>query len=245
MVSFIEAVGRYVIMISGIFSKPEKLSMYWREIFRQMNDIGVGSVVIIGIISIFIGAVTAVQFAYQLGDSFVPIYYVGFIVRDSILIEFAPTISCLVLAGKVGSKIASELGSMRISEQIDALEIMGVNTTNYLIGPRIFGAVLIIPFLVIIAAGLGMWGGMTGAGFSGVPNEVFERGLLSWFNPFNVRLMLIKSVVFAFILTSIACFQGYYVKGGALELGRASTRAVVHASILILAFDYLIAEILL
>ncbi len=232
-------------MLANMFSKPEKLTMYWKELVRQMDDIGVGSLIIISIISIFIGAVTAVQFAYQLGDSLVPIWWVGYIVRDSIILEFAPTISCLVLAGKVGSKIASELGSMRISEQIDALEIMGVNTVAFLVGPRILGAVLIIPFLVIIAAALGMWGGLMAAQFSGVAPELFERGLISWFEPFNVRLMLIKGVVFSFVLTSIACYQGYHVKGGALELGKASTRAVVQASIMILAFDYLIAEILL
>lgn len=228
-----------------MFGRPEKFRMYWRELFRQMNDIGVGSLLIIGIISIFIGMVTAVQFSYQLSDSLIPQYYVGYIVRDSILIEFAPTISCLVLAGKVGSKIASELGSMRISEQIDALEIMGVNTLNYLVGPRVFGAVIIIPFLVIIAAGLGMWGGQLASAGAGIPFDVYERGLLSWFEVFNVNLMLVKSIVFAFILSSIACFHGFYVKGGALELGKASTRAVVQASILILAFDYVIAELLL
>lgn len=245
MISAIEHIGRYVKMLWGALARPEKLKMYWIELFRQMNDIGVGSLLIIGIISVFIGAVTAVQFSYQLQDSFIPQFYVGFIVRDSILIEFAPTISCLVLAGKVGSKIASELGSMRITEQIDALEIMGVNTLNYLVGPRIMGAVLIIPFLVIIAAALGMFGGMLAATASGIPAEIYERGLHSWFEVFNVNLMLVKAVVFAFILSSIACYQGFYVKGGALELGKASTRAVVQASILILAFDYLIAEVLL
>lgn len=245
MISAIENIGQYVKMLFGVIAWPDKFKMYWAELFRQMNDIGVGSLIIIGIISIFIGAVTAVQFSYQLQDSFIPQYYIGFIVRDSILIEFAPTISCLVLAGKVGSKIASELGSMRISEQIDALEIMGVNTLNFLVGPRILGAVLIIPFLVIIAAALGMVGGMLAASASGIPVETYERGLHSWFEVFNVNLMLVKAVVFAFILSSISCFHGYYVKGGSLELGKASTKAVVQASILILAFDYLIAEILL
>jgi len=245
LISAIENIGQYVKMLFGVIAWPDKFKMYWAELFRQMNDIGVGSLIIIGIISIFIGAVTAVQFSYQLQDSFIPQYYIGFIVRDSILIEFAPTISCLVLAGKVGSKIASELGSMRISEQIDALEIMGVNTLNFLVGPRILGAVLIIPFLVIIAAALGMVGGMLAASASGIPVETYERGLHSWFEVFNVNLMLVKAVVFAFILSSISCFHGYYVKGGSLELGKASTKAVVQASILILAFDYLIAEILL
>lgn len=232
-------------MLWGTLGRPEKFSMYWKELMRQMNQIGVGSLIIVSIISLFIGAVTAVQFAYQLGDSFIPQYYVGFIVRDSILIEFAPTITCLVLAGKVGSNIASELGSMRNKEQIDALEIMGVNTKAFLIGPKILAAVLIIPPLVVIAAALGMFGGLFAAKSQGVATEIYVRGLHSWFDAFNVQLMLIKAVAFAFILTSVACYQGYYVKGGSIEMGKASTRAVVYGSILILAFDYLIASVLL
>lgn len=232
-------------MLWGTLGRPEKFSMYWKELMRQMNQIGVGSLIIVGIISLFIGAVTAVQFAYQLGDSFIPEYYVGFIVRDSILIEFAPTITCLVLAGKVGSNIASELGSMRNKEQIDALEIMGVNTKAFLIGPKILAAVLIIPPLVVIAAALGMVGGLFAAKSQDVATEIYVRGLHSWFDAFNVQLMLIKAVAFAFILTSVACYQGYFVKGGSIEMGKASTRAVVYGSILILAFDYLIASILL
>lgn len=232
-------------MLKSMFARPEKLSMYWRETLRQMTSIGVGSVTIVALISLFIGAVTAVQFSYQLSSSFIPAYYVGYIVRDMMLIELAPTFSCLVLTGKVGSNIASELGSMRSTEQIDALEIMGVNTISYLIAPKIVAAVFIVPFLIIISATLGILGGMVATINSGVPYEVYYRGLLAWFIPFNVVLMLIKAVVFAFIFTSVSCYYGYYVKGGALEIGAASTKAVVNSSILILIADFIIASILL
>lgn len=231
-------------MLFNMFSRPERKTMYWRELTRQMYEIGVGSLTIVAVISIFIGAVTAVQFAYQLQDSFVPAYYIGFIVRSSILIELAPTFSCLVLAGKVGSNIASELGSMRISEQIDALQIMGVNTTSYLVAPKIIAAVIVVPLLIIISAALGMTGGLLASMGNGVPFSTFMKGLMSWFEPFNVVVMLIKATVFAFLLTSIACYHGFYVEGGSLGVGKASTRAVVQGSILILVADYVLAQLL-
>jgi len=238
--------GRYFMMLGSLFnSKPEKIGMYWKETIRQMNQIGVGSLLIVGVISLFIGAVTAVQFAYQLDGQLTPIWFIGYIVRDMMIIELAPTFTCLILAGKVGSNIASELGSMRTTEQIDALEIMGVNTASYLIAPKIIAAVFIIPFLVILAAGLGITGGLIASVASEVPKEEFYRGLYTWFEPFNVVMMLIKGTIFAFLLTSVSCYQGYYVKGGALEIGAASTRAVVNSCILILIADYLIAAILL
>lgn len=239
-------VGRYFMMLgNSLFAKPDKFSMYWKEILRQMNQIGVGSLTIVAVISVFIGAVTAIQFAYQLGNQLIPTYYIGYIVRDMMIIELAPTFSSMILAGKVGSNIASELGSMRITEQIDALEIMGVNTTSYLIGPKIIAAVFIIPFLIIISASLGILGGLLASVVSDIPKEVYYRGLTSWFEPFNVVMMLIKGVVFAFILTSVSCYQGYNVTGGALGIGAASTRAVVNSSILILIADYILASILL
>ncbi len=222
--------------------------MYWKETLRQIDQIGVGSLIIIAVVSIFIGAVSAVQFAYQISGAALPIpmSFTGYVVRESMILELAPTISCLLLAGKVGSNIASELGTMRISEQIDALEIMGVNTSSYLIGPKISAAFFIIPFLVIIAAALGIGGGLMAGVASGIlsPGEYYE-GLTRGFDSYTVVIMLVKAVIFAFILTSIACYQGYYVKGGALEIGAASTRAVVLADIVILLADYLIAAILL
>lgn len=231
-------------MLFNMFSRPERKTMYWRELMRQMYEIGVGSLTIVAVISIFIGAVTAVQFAYQLQDSFVPQYYIGFIVRSSMLIELAPTFSCLVLAGKVGSNIASELGSMRITEQIDALQIMGVNTTSYLVAPKILASIIVIPLLIIISAALGMLGGLLASLANGVTFTVFMKGMMSWFDPFNVVMMLVKATVFAFLLTSVACYHGFFVEGGSLGVGKASTRAVVQGSILILVADYVIAQLM-
>lgn len=228
-----------------MFTRPERFSMYWKETLRQMNDIGVGSVIIVGLIALFIGAVTAVQFAYQLQGGFIPPYYIGYIVRDSTIIELAPTISCLVLAGKVGSNIAAEIGGMRQKEQIDALEIMGVNTAAYLILPKIIAALFVIPLLVIIGAGVSIVGGFLASistGMVSAPDYIL--GLHSFFEPYFVFMMMVKSVVFAFILTSVSCYKGFYVEGGSIELGRASTQAVVYSNILILLADYIIALVL-
>lgn len=218
--------------------------MYYREIIRQMFDIGVGSLVIVMLIAIFIGAVTSVQFAYQLQESFVPRYYIGYIVRDITIIELAPTITCLVLAGKVGSNLASELGGMRQKEHIDAMEIMGVNTPGFLVLPKLIAAVIVIPMLVAIAAFLSIVGGYVASVPTGLLSDAeYILGVRSFFLPFNIRLMFIKAVVFAFLLTSVSSYQGYFVKNGSIELGKASTNAVVFSDILILLFDYLIAAL--
>lgn len=237
--------GRYLMLMQSMFAKPEKLSMYWKETARQMNDIGVGSLIIVGLVAVFIGAVTAVQFAYQLGDTTIPKYYIGYIVRDIMIIELAPTFSCLALAGKVGSNMAAELGGMRQKEQIDALEVMGVDTPAYLIFPKIIAAMVVIPMLVIFAAALGMLGGYLACSFGGLLSDAeFMQGLRSFFVPYNVMMMLVKSIVFAYLLTSISCYQGFYVQGGSIELGKASTAAVVISNIMILLADYVIALLL-
>ncbi len=237
--------GRYTIMMGTAFSRPENFSMYYKETMRQMNDIGVGSLVIVCLISIFIGAVTAVQFAYQLDGTLVPVYYIGYIVRDSTIIELAPTITCLVLAGKVGSNMASEIGGMRQKEHIDAMEIMGVNTAAYLIMPKVLAALVVIPLLVAIAAFVSIIGGYVAGVFGGLMSSAeYVQGVRSFFESFNVVMMFVKALVFAFLLTSVSCYQGYYVQGGSIELGQASTNAVVFSDILILLADYIIAVLL-
>lgn len=243
--TFLHEFGRYLILMKTMFAPPENARMYWKETIRQMNDIGIGSLGIITLIALFIGAVTAVQFAYQLSDSFIPAYYIGYIVRDSTIIELAPTISALVLAGKVGSNIAAEIGGMRQKEQIDALEIMGVNTAAYLVGPKIFAGCIVIPLLIIIAAGVSILGGYLAAVSSGfVTANDYIYGVHAFFEEYYVFMMLVKAVVFAFILTSVACYKGYYVKNGSIELGRSSTQAVVLSNIFILLADYIIALVL-
>lgn len=219
--------------------------MYWKETLRQMDDIGIGSLIIVALISVFMGAVAAVQFAYQLDGGFIPKYYIGYIVRDLAIIESAPTITCLVLAGKVGSNMAAELGGMRQKEHIDAMEIMGVNTAAYLITPKLIAAVFVIPLLVTFSAYIAISGGYLATVPTGeLSGTDYVRGLRAFFNDQNVTMMYVKAIVFAFILTSVSCFQGYYVKGGSIELGKASTNAVVYSDILILLADYLIAVVL-
>ena len=244
--TFLDEAGRYLLMLKTMFSKPENGKMYWKEFMHQCSEIGIGSLGIVVIISIFIGAVSAVQTAYQMTTPLIPRETISMIVRDTVILEFAPTLVCIVLAGVVGSKIAGELGNMRVSEQIDALEIMGINTKTYLVLPKILAAVIVIPMLVVISMILGIWGGRLASTMSGIISaETFDKGLLMSFVPYNVFFAIIKGYTFAFIISSIPAFYGYYVRGGALEIGRASTKAVVVSCITILFADYILSALLL
>src|SRR5690349_9989651 len=231
---FLTNFGRYLLMLRGMFSKPENMKMYWKEFMHQCSEIGIGALGIVVIISIFMGAVSTLQTAYQLVSPLLPLSTIALIVRDTVILEFAPTLVCLVLAGVVGSKIAGELGNMRVSEQIDALEIMGINTKTYLILPKILASLLVIPMLVVISAVLGIWGGrLAGSAANIISNSTFDKGLLEGFLPYNVVFALAKGYTFAFLISSVPAYFGYYVKGGSLEIGRASTKAVVTSCILI------------
>ena len=233
-------------MLKGMFSKPENAKLYWKEFVHQCSDIGIGSLGIVCIISVFMGAVSTVQTAYQLISPLIAKTAIAQIVRDTVILEFAPTLVCIVLAGVVGSKIASELGNMRVSEQIDALEIMGINTKTYLILPKIVAAIFMIPLLVVLAMVLGIWGGRFAGSMAGIlSTDTFDRGLSEGFVPFNVVFALIKGYTFAFIISSVPAYYGYYVKGGSLEIGRSSTKSVVVSCIVILLADYMLAALLL
>ncbi|MEJ7766571.1 MAG: ABC transporter permease [Chitinophagaceae bacterium] len=239
-------IGRFLLLMKGMFTKPENYKVYWKEFMHQCSDIGIGSLGIVAIISFFIGAVSAVQTAYQLVSPLIPKASIAQIVRDTVILEFAPTLVCIVLAGVVGSKIASELGNMRVSEQIDALEIMGINTKAYLIMPKIVAAMLVIPMLVVIATGLGILGGrIAGVGSGILSGDEFDKGLMQNFVPYNVFFALVKAYTFSFIISSVPAYFGFYVEGGALEIGRSSTRSVVVSCILILFADYILSAILL
>ena len=238
--------GSYLLMLKGMFTRPENWRMYWKEFIHQCVEIGIGALPIVVIISIFLGAVTTVQTAYQLVSPLVPMSTVAQIVRDSIILELSPTVLSIVLAGVVGSKIASELGNMRISEQIDALEIMGINSKSYLIFPKILAALVMIPCLIVISAVLGIWGGRTAGAMSGIiATDIFDMGLRQNLNLYKINFAMYKAYTFAFILSTVPAYFGYHVKGGALEIGRASTSAVVVSCILILVADYALAAILL
>ena len=220
--------GRFILMLKDMFSKPENLKMYWKEFMHQCVEIGIRSLGIVVIISVFMGAVSALQTAYQLVSPLIPLSTIAQIVRDTVILEFSPTLVCIVLAGVVGSKIAGELGNMRVSEQIDALEIMGINTKTYLILPKIRGCHDYHSDAGDYFGRARNPGGKLAAVGTGiVSTSQFDKGLFQYFKPFNVLFALVKSYCFAFIISSISSFYGYYVNGGALEIGRASTKSVV------------------
>ena len=244
--TFFTHFGSFLLMLKGMFTKPENYKMYWKELMHQCVEIGIGALPIVVIISLFLGAVTTVQTAYQLVSPLVPSSTIAQIVRDSMILELSPTVLSIVLAGVVGGKIASELGNMRISEQIDALEIMGINSKSYLILPKILGAMLVVPCLIIISAVLGIWGGREAGALTGIlAPDIFDIGLRKNLNTYNIVFALYKAYTFSFILSSIPAYFGYYVKGGSLEIGRSSTSAVVVSCILILFADYALAAFFL
>jgi len=243
---FFTEFGRFLLLLKGMFSRPENPKMYWKELMHQCSEIGIGSLGIVVIISVFMGAVSALQTAYQLVSPVIPLETIAQIVRDTVILEFSPTLVCIVLAGVVGSKIASELGNMRVSEQIDALEIMGINTKTYLVLPKILAGLIMIPLLVVISAALGIWGGRLASVTTGIISaSQFDRGLLESFIPYNVFFALIRAYTFAFLISSIPAFYGYNVTGGSLEIGRASTKAVVVSCVAIFGADYLLSLLLL
>ncbi|OCX52923.1 ABC transporter permease [Mucilaginibacter sp. PPCGB 2223] len=238
--------GRYILLLRLAFKKPEKFSVYWAEVMREMVSVGIGSLGIVAIISVFIGAVATIQTAFQLVSDFIPKTIVGTITRDSTILEFSPTISALVLAGRVGSSIASQIGTMRVTEQIDALEIMGVNAPGYLISPKIIAGVIMIPFLTIISIFLGLIGGYIACAAS---NEVspsdYITGLTDGFKVIILQVSMVKATAFGFIITSICAYQGFYTSGGALEVGQSATKGVVYSCIMILFADLVISRIML
>jgi len=228
------------------FSRPEKWSMYRKRLFDEMVSLGLDSLGIIMVISVFMGAVITIQTAANIDSAFIPTYTIGFTARQSTILEFSPTIMALILAGKIGSNIASEIGLMRVTEQIDALEIMGVNSSAYLILPKIVAAVLISPFLVIISMFVSIGGGYLIAALTDIVTIAnYEYGVQLDFRMYHVVYSLSKSAVFAFIFTSVPAYQGYYASGSALEVGKASTRGVVQSSIIILVVNYFITQIFL
>jgi len=238
--------GRYLLFMRDMFSSPEKTKVFFQKVLHEMNNIGVGSVGIVAVISVFVGAVTTVQTAYQLVSPWIPLKTIGMIVSDSSLLELAPTITCLVLAGKVGANIASEVGNMRVTEQIDALEVMGINSVGFLGLPKLIAGLIMIPFLIIIANALMITGGMIAAKMTNiVPTNEFIQGARETFKLFTLTVSMVKSIVFAFIITTVSTYEGYFTAGGALEVGEAGTRAVTRACVLILFSDFIIAKLML
>lgn len=239
-------VGRYFLFLVKVFGRPVKHRIFVKQIINELDLLGIGSLGIVLIISAFMGAVITLQTAYNIEMPFIPRYTVGVAARDTILLEFSSTIVCLILAGKVGSHIASEIGTMRITEQIDALDVMGINSASYLVLPKVVAMVLITPVLVAISMGIGIAGGyIAGTATGEVPSAEFIYGIQYAFIPFYIAYSLIKAVVFGFLISSIAGYWGYYTSGGSLEVGHSSTRAVVVSSIQILLFNLILTQLLL
>lgn len=246
-------IGRYILFMRFVFKKPERSSVFWNMLMREMYLIGIDSLLVVILIAVITGAVTTVQTASQLASdsgilppSMFPMAIVGSVVGSSSILELAPTITCLVLAGKVGANIASEIGNMRVSEQIDAYEVMGINSIGFISLPKILAGVIMIPCLIILAAFLLIFGGLLAAKLGGIMTmDEYVTGLRSSFIPNFAKLLMVKSLVFAFIITSLSCFQGYFTVGGALEVGEAGTKAVTKICVLILLFDLIIAKLLL
>lgn len=241
-----ELTGKYFILMGKVFSRPEKIHIYSKRIIIEMDNLGFSSIGIVAIISVFMGAVITIQMALNLESQFIPEYLIGYAARESMLLEFSSTVVALILAGKVGSNIASEIGTMRITEQIDALEIMGVNSAGYLILPKIISTVLFFPFLCIMSMLIGVMGGYMICILTDIVNpDSFLDGIRYDFKPFYITYSLIKISVFAFIITSVSGFYGYYADGNSLEVGRASTKAVVVSSVVILIFNLILTQLLL
>ncbi|MFW6044015.1 MAG: MlaE family ABC transporter permease [Marinilabiliaceae bacterium] len=243
---FLFQTGKYLWFLGRVFKRPVKGRMFLKQVIEEIDDLGIGSLGIVAIISVFIGAVITLQTAINIELPIIPRYTVGVAARDTILLEFSSTIVSLILAGKVGSHIASQIGTMRVTEQIDALDVMGINSESFLVLPKVVAMVFINPFLVSISMGIGIVGGwIAGAATGLVPSGEFIYGIQYAFVPFYVYYSLIKSVVFGFLIATISGYWGYYVKGGSLEVGRSSTRAVVVSSIQILLFNLILTQLLL
>ena len=238
--------GRYMLLMAQVLKKPEKASIYRRQIILEMDNLGLQSLGIVIIISVFMGAVVTIQTAFNTDHPLLPRYAIGFATRQAIILEFAPTIISLILAGKVGSRIASEIGTMRVTEQIDALEIMGVNASGFLILPKVIASMVVNPILIILSMFLGIFGGWAVSVLTSVmPASNYVYGILYEFAPYDIFYAIVKTLVFAIIITTIPGYYGFFTKGGALEVGQSSTNAVVTSSIFIILFNLILTQLLL
>lgn len=243
--NYIDAIGKYFIMVFEVFKKPTKWRIMKSLIFKETDELIYGSMGIIIFISFFIGGVVTIQTALNLTNPLIPKSLIGFAARQSVILEFAPTFCSIIMAGKVGSYITSSIGTMRVTEQIDALEVMGVNSLNYLVFPKII-AMLFYPFVIAIAMYVGILGGWVAGAFGGYTTSAeFIKGVQLDFIPFHVTYSFIKTLVFAFVIATVPSFHGFYMKGGALEVGKASTTAFVWTSVMIIILNYVLTQLLL
>jgi len=244
--NYIEHIGKYFVMLKQVFTKPQRARVFREALFREIDELGHKSLGIIAFISFFIGGVIALQTALNLENPFIPRSLIGFAAKRSIILEFAPTFCSIILAGKVGSYITSSIGTMRVTEQIDALEVMGINSLNYLVLPKIIATVFFYPFLIILGMFLGIFGGWVAGVLSGLFSGIdYITGVQMEFDPFLITYALIKTVIFAFLIATVPSYHGYYVKGGSLEVGKASTQSVVWTIVVIVIANYFLTQMLL
>ncbi|WP_435416623.1 MlaE family ABC transporter permease [Polaribacter aestuariivivens] len=244
--TYLEHIGKYFIMLGRVFKKPQRAGVFREALMKEIDDLGLKSIGIIMFISFFIGGVIALQTALNLDSPFIPDSLIGFAAKRSIILEFAPTFCCIILAGKVGSYITSSIGTMRVTEQIDALDVMGINSISHLVLPKLIATVFFYPFLIILAMFLGIFGGWIAGVLSGLfAGTDYITGIQTDFKPFLIVYAMIKTFVFSFLIATVPSYHGYYVKGGSIAVGRASTQAVVWTTILIVIANYILTQLLL
>jgi len=244
--NFLMTVGRYLLFLKMVFRKPEKWKLLWRQFIIEADKLILSSIVIVGVISVFIGGVLVIQTASNLENPIIDKMYIGYMVRESLILEFCSTMVALILAGKMGSNIASEIGSMRITEQIDAMDMMGVNSAGFLVLPKILAASIFSPLLMLLSLALGLLGGwIVVEATQIIPPPSYITGIKAFYNGFYIFYSCFKMSLFCFLISSISSFKGYYATGGSLGVGRASTQAIVAVSILILLFDLVVTQLML
>ena len=243
---YLKDIGKYFLMLKEVFSKPQRGRVFYEALLKEIEELGLKSLGIIMFISFFIGGVIALQTALNLDSPFIPDSLIGFAAKRSIILEFAPTFCSIILAGKVGSYITSSIGAMRVTEQIDALEVMGINSLSYLVLPKVIATVFFYPFLIILAMILGIFGGWIAGVLSGLfTGAAYIEGLQMTFDPFLITYAMIKTLIFAFLIATVPSFHGYYVKGGSIAVGKASTQSVVWTTVLIVVANYFLTQMLL
>ena len=242
--NFLHDIGKYFLMIKISFNKSCKKEILYKQIFKEINDLVLDSIQIVSILSFFIGGVVSIQMALNLENPLLSKTLIGFATRQSVILEFAPTFISIIMAGKVGSYITSSIGTMRVTEQIDALEVMGINSLNYLVFPKII-AMLLYPFVITISMFLGIIGGLLAMTLTGVPSEAYIQGIQMDFDSYHITYSYIKTLIFSFVLATVPSFHGYYMKGGALDVGKASTKSFYWTSIIIIILNYIVTQLLL
>jgi ABC-type transport system involved in resistance to organic solvents, permease component len=242
--NFLKEFGAYIMLMKESFRKPQNWHVFRRKMIFEIEVLGLGSIPIVLIISIFFGAAIVIQMMLNLDSPLYPSWIYGYVSRKAIMLEFSPTVISLILAGRCASRMASEIGTQRISEQIDAIEVMGINSASYLILPKIFACFLFFPILILLSIFIGIIGGYIGGAIHGLSLFHYVEGIRIEFSAYDIWYAVVKTMFNALIISSIACYRGYTMSGGSVEVGQQSTKAVVQSSIVIMVFNLLLTNVL-